>query len=226
MKKTIIITERQLHDILEVDISSLNKKGSEMPEFNGHTEISVGGKMGDNEFVDPITTDNYASKRYRNDNWGGTGKSRALMVNCNTDNKKKIVEANSAGKNRTWMIPDEIYAKLQQNLQTFNGDKNVAGYDRLNNLVNNRNVAYSEMKRLKGFFENDAKNDPNHFNLIGGNEMQSWVNNTLNTFRSSVESDKANRSAMGFQNVYQKAGGTKETGNGQAHTNKNITYQE
>lgn len=228
MAKTIIISERQLNEILGADSSYLDNMEGDFQEFNAHTEVSVNGKLSDKTDGDPITGDEFASKLAKNDIWTGRGCGHGLVVNCGVDNKKKIVEANSAGQNRSWIIPDKIYNQLQQNLQMYNGDKNAAGFDRLNNLINKRDVEYSEMKRLKSFFDNEASADPNHFNLIGGNDMKVWVNNTLNSFRTSVESDKANRKSMGFQNVYQKAGGTKQSGNGQAHSpkNSNITYQE
>ena len=132
------------------------------------------------------------------------------------------------GQERTWTIPEELYSQLQNNRQMYNGNKNVSGWDRLNNLINQRNVKYNEMKRLKSFFDREAKNDPNNYNLIGGKDMEQWVQNSLKSYRGAVATDKASKSAMGFENVYQKAGGTKNVGNGQAHTKKNngITYQE
>lgn len=227
MGKTIIISERQLNEILGADSSYLDNMEGDFQEYNGNTEISVNGKLSDKSDGEPITGDDFASKLARHDIWTGRGRSYGLVVNCATNKKKKIVEANQSGKNRSWVIPDKIYSQLKQNLQMYNGDKNAPGYDRLNNLINKRDVEFSEMENLKDFFDNDAKNDPNHFNLIGGIEMQRWVDNTLNSFRSAIASDKANRAAMGFQNVYQKVGGTKDSGNGQAHSpkNSNITYE-
>lgn len=230
MSKTIIITERQLHEILGSNSSYLDNTEGDFNEYNGHTEISASGKLSDKTDAEPITTDEYTKNLAKRDNWFGRGKGNALVsLTCGIDKKKTLKEANSAAQGKTWYIPDDIYAILQQNLQNFNGDKNASGWDRLNNLINKRNVEYSEMKRLKSFFEGEGKNDQAQMNLIGGNRMCQWVKNSLNSFRTAVSNDKANRKAMGFQNVYQKAGGTKTSGNGLAHTpktNNGITYQE
>jgi hypothetical protein len=84
------------------------------------------------------------------------------------------------------------------------------------------------MKRLKNYFEKQGKKDQNAYNLLGGAKMEQWVQNSLKSYRGAIETDKANRSAMGQENVYQKAGGTKNSGNGKAHSKKNngITYFE
>ena len=219
MGKTIIITERQLQEIVGADSSYLDATDTDFNEFNAHTEVSTGGKLSIKKDSNPLTTDALASKMAKNPSWNIRGNTRSTPLNC-SKKKSKIDEANKAGENRTWAIPDDIYTQLQNNVVNYNGDKNATGWDRLNNLVNQRNVGYDEMRRLKNFFDNKAKNEPEHFNLIGGTKMRQWVDNSLNSFRSAVDSDKANRSQMGMQNVYQQAGGTKDSGNGQAHTPK------
>lgn len=224
MSKTIIITEQQLEKILGETFVYTNKTNSGFPEYNGHTEVSVDGKVSDEEHGEPVTTDDIAKNLAKRDQWVGRGK---IAVNCSVDKKKILKEENSAAVNKTWYIPDDIYMVLLENKKNYDGNRAAKGWDRLNNLIENRNVSYGEMKRLKNFFENEGKTDSFQYNLLGGNRMYQWVKNSLNSFRTAVSNDKANRKAMGFQNVYQKAGGTKQSGNGQAHTKKNnngITY--
>ena len=227
MGKTIIISERQLTEILGADSSYLDSMEGDFKEFNGHTEVSVNGKLSDKSDGEPLTTDEYGSKKMLTNGWGTTARQQPLVMNCGVE-KKTLVENLPMGQERTWTIPEELYSQLQNNRQMYNGNKNASGWDRLNNLINQRNVKYNEMKRLKSFFDREAKNDPNNYNLIGGKDMEQWVQNSLKSYRGAVATDKASKSAMGFENVYQKAGGTKNVGNGQAHTKKNngITYQE
>lgn len=229
MGKTIIISERQLNEILGADSSYLDNMEGDFKEFNGDTEVSVSGKLSKKKDGDPMTGDDYASTLSKTYGFNGTSRHQPLVMNCSAEKKKTLSENVPMGQGRTWTIPEELYSQLQNNCRMYNGDKNAAGWDRLNNLINQRNIKYDEMKQLKSFFEREGKKDINNYNLIGGEKMEQWVQNSLKSYRGAVESDKANRAAMGFENVYQKAGGTKNSGNGQAHTKKNnngITYQE
>ena len=228
MGKTIIISERQLNEILGADSSYLDNMEGDFKEFNADIEVSAGGKLSNKTDSKPITGDEYTSMLSKTYGFNGTSRHQPLVMNCSTDKKKVLSENVPMGQGRTWTIPDELYSQLQNNCQMYRGDRSAAGWDRLNNLVKQKNINYGEMKRLKNFFDKDGKNDPNNYNLIGGQQMEQWVQNSLKSYRGAVETDKASRAAMGFDNVYQKAGGTKNSGNGQAHTKKNngITYQE
>lgn len=228
MGKTIYISERQLREILGADSAYLDSMEGDFREFNGTSEVGVGGKLSNKTDAEPITGDEYASMLAPTNDWLNNGRRQPLVMNCEVEDDEQLVENAPIGQGKTWTIPDELYRQLQSNCQTYQGDKNAAGWDRLNNLVNQRNIKFSEMKRLKNFFDKEGKSDPNNYNLIGGKNMENWVQNSLKTYRGAVASDKANRAAMGFENVYQKAGGTKNSGNGQAHTKKNnngITFQ-
>ena len=229
MGKTIIITERQLRDILEADFSYLDKMEGDFNEYNAHIETMTGGKLSDKTDAKPLTTDNFTKMLSKTYGSSTVMQQEPRRINCSKEDKKKILSENlPMGQGKTWMIPDELYTNLQTNHQAYQGDRNAAGWDRLNNLIKQRNVKYGEMKRLKNYFEQQGKKDQNAYNLLGGAKMEQWVQNSLKSYRGAIETDKANRSAMGQENVYQKAGGTKNSGNGKAHSKKNngITYFE
>lgn len=224
MGKTIIISERQLYEIIGADPSYLDSMEGDFKEYNAGIETMVGGKLSDKTDSKPFTTDDYVkslSKTYG----GGIMQYAPKRTN---EQKKNLSENAPMGQGKTWMIPDELYTNLQSNHQAYQGGRNAAGWDRLNNLIKQRNVKYGEMKRLKNYFEQQGKKDQNAYNLLGGAKMEQWVQNSLKSYRGAIETDKANRSAMGQENVYQKAGGTKNAGNGKAHSKKNngITYFE
>jgi hypothetical protein len=188
----------------------------EFQEFNGHKEVSVNSKLSDKTDSKTITGDEFASNRNSSNYWNGLGKGHGIMVNCSKKKDKFIVEANSQLLHRTWIIPDNVYKQLQQNLINFNGDKNAAGYDRLNNLLNKRNVGYSEMKELKSFFENEAQDDPNHFSLIGGDDMRRWVDNSLGTARNAANTSKEQKKNLNLP--------TRKSPDMTKPKNSNITY--
>lgn len=211
MKKTIIISERQFKEILEGDFNYLSKGEAN----NGTTEVSLSSKIDSEDGMEesePLTGDEFASNRVTMNFWNGLGKGHGHIVNCGKKKEKFILETNSALKNRTWVIPDNIKKIMMQNLQQFNGDKNAAGYDRLKNLLNMQNVSYYELKRLKNFYDNMTNDNQNEFELYGGNKMKQWVNNTLSSSRDMIETDKESKEKMNKPNVYRSS-----------PTNKNVT---
>ena len=229
MGKTIIISERQLREIVGADPSYLDSMEGDFKEYNAGIETMVGGKLSDKTDADPLTTDGLTQMLSKTYGSSTVMQQEPRKINCSKEDKKKTLNENSPmEQGKTWMIPDELYAQLQNNSQSYQGDKNAAGWDRLNNLIKQRNVKYGEMKRLKNYFETQSKKDQNSYNLLGGAKMEQWVQNSLKSYRGAIETDKASRSAMGQENVYQKAGGTKNSGNGKAHSKKNnrITYFE
>lgn len=229
MGKTIIISERQLYEIVGADPSYLDSMEGDFKEYNAGIETMVGGKLSDKSDADPLTTDDLTQMLSKTYGSSTVMQQEPRTINCSKNVKKKTLSENSPmGQGKTWVIPDELYGQLQNNSQMYQGDKNAAGWDRLKNLIGQRNVKYGEMKRLKNYFETQGKKDQNAYNLLGGAKMEQWVQNSLKSYRGAIETDKANRSAMGQENVYQKAGGTKNSGNGKAHSKKNngITYFE
>lgn len=222
MGRTVIFTKRQIIEAIEADSSYFDDDNMDYQGYNGHTEVSTGGKTSNKKDAVPFTTDKFASELSPNAGFMKNRVNRAIPINCG---KKKVnlTEENSEGENRTWKMPDDVYTQLQYNASNYNGDKNADGWDRLNNLIKNPNISYDEMRRLKNFFDNHAKDEVEHYKLICGDKLKPWVNNSLKSFTGSIASDKENRSNMGELNVYQKAGGTKDSGNGQAHTSSNIT---
>ena len=221
MGKIIIITEKQLKEIAGADSSYLDSIDNDLDVNMGHTETFADGGP-----IDTIkgrgknmTGDKKVKNTAKNPSWSNRGVTKSLPLTCGKK-KNKIVEANRDGENKTWRIPDEIYRTLQTNASSFNGDKNAAGWDRLNNLIKNPDVSYDEMRRLKNFFDTKSKNEPEHYQMICGDKLKPWVDNSLKSFTGSIQRDKENRSSMGQSNVFQKAGGTKNSGNGQAHTQK------
>ena len=107
MKKTIIISERQFKEILEGDFNYLSKGEAN----NGTTEVSLSSKVDSEDGMEesePLTGDEFASNRVTMNFWTGLGKGHGHIVNCGKKKEKFILETNSALKNRTWVIPDNI----------------------------------------------------------------------------------------------------------------------
>lgn len=116
-----------------------------------------------------------------------------------------LTEENSELKNRKFPLAKGIRKHLQEVLDNYHGDTTVDGYQRLNNILAMDGIAYSEMKRIKNFFDNyEGPKDNPEYILNGGDEMRLWVDNTLNTARQAVYNFKQAKKEAGINNAFRK----------------------
>ena len=117
-----------------------------------------------------------------------------------------ITEENKELKNRIFPLSKGIKKHLQNTLTNYSGDKTIDGYKRLNNLLNTKGgISYSEMKRIKNFFDNYQGTDKSfEFILNGGEPMKMWVNNTLYSATKAIHDFKQAKKDAGMQNAFIK----------------------
>lgn len=114
-------------------------------------------------------------------------------------------DGNKELKNRTFSLGKGIRKHLTSILQSYDGDKTIEGYKRLNNLLSMDSISYNEMKRLKNFFDNYKGTNNNIIYLLnGGDEMKNWVNNTLNSATTAIRDIKQHKKDMGMENAFIK----------------------
>ena len=113
---------------------------------------------------------------------------------------------NSELKGRFFPLGKGIRKHLEQTLASYDGDKTIIGYKRLNNILSMENgISYSEMKRIKNFFDNYTGSDKSvDYILNGGTPMKLWVENTLNTATSAIEGFKQAKKDAGIENAFRK----------------------
>lgn len=117
-----------------------------------------------------------------------------------------FVNENKELNNRTFPLADNIRKHLQHTLDTYDGDKTVDGYKRLNNVLDMNTITYQEMKRIKNFFDNFKGTDKSvEFILNGGEPMKTWVNNTLNTATKAIHDFKQAKKDAGISNAFIKS---------------------
>ena len=108
-------------------------------------------------------------------------------------------------KNRKFPLPKGVRKYLVTILNNYNGDKDVEGYKRLNNILEMNGIKYQEMKRLKNYFDNfqgDIHSD--EYILNGGDAIKTWVNNTLNTATNAIRGFKQAKKDAGISNAFIK----------------------
>lgn len=119
-----------------------------------------------------------------------------------------LEDGNRELKDRMFFIPDGVRSHLQKTLEDYNedgADRSIEGYERLNNLLGSRYVAYNEMKRLKNFFDNyhGTTTNPTYI-LNGGSIMRNWVNSTLSLATTTVRRNKEAMRNAGKKNAFKK----------------------
>ena len=118
-------------------------------------------------------------------------------------------DGNSELKGKRFPLGKNIYAHLKETLDNYKGDKSIEGYKRLVNIINmNDNeggILYNEMKRIKNFFDNyNGSRDSVNYILNGGEPMENWVRNTLNTAIETVKGFKQAKAMGGLNNSFRK----------------------
>ena len=107
---------------------------------------------------------------------------------------------NSDLKDDKYPLPDTLVSKLTTNLQSLNpGDK---GYDRCNNMVNDGSITYSQAKKFKHELENELEDGD--YDVVGGDDVLNFINDSLARRRDGVHSSKKIRQNSGEENVFKK----------------------
>ena len=94
-------------------------------------------------------------------------------------------------------LPKTIVNYLQQCFDSANGHERIEGYKRNKELREKKTITYSQLKRMKNWFDNfNGNDDDKPFILNGGHYVKDWVNNTLTTMRDGVELGKEIKSIV------------------------------
>lgn len=218
-KKTIYLSESQIDEMIGQSGYFGKNSQSSIPAHSA-TETTTGEDAPND---DPIIADKVAYSLSTT----GLGNRRSGLY-CSKNNKKKIFEGgNKDLEGKTYKINDNLYSHLSGLKTQYRDFKDKAGYKTMENLLKNRQVNTNEMYRLKNRLEN-LGTDTDEYNMMGGDEMLTWINNELGRATGLSKKHKEMKSAMGFDNAYIKKH-SKNNG-GKAHTAKNdniinITYE-
>lgn len=225
-KKTLIITQKQLDEIVGGNSTYLDNVDSDFAQ-DAANKVYTGEKF-DNKDSEPITTDKFAKRIRRNYGYYGYGgrirSDVPLTITCSKGEWKKknlVKEENQDLKGTKFGVGQSVK------------DNMVAAADSAGaNAVKNGNISYenakvikTRMNKLQQQAQQGDANAQQKYEKMGGKLLQDTVTNKLDNATALSKRDKENRANMGFQNVYQKPGGTKQKKltmpNG---TNQVITY--
>lgn len=112
---------------------------------------------------------------------------------------------NSELRGKDFIVPDGMMKTLRTILNSHQGNHNVKYYQHLENIVNNGKIPYSDMKKIKHFFDTfQGKKDSEEYILNGGDAMRMWVNMTLGSAVQRIKDYKTAKKDAGIKNAFIK----------------------
>ena len=209
MSKTLIISKKQLDEIVDgTPYLDDNEKG-DMPQHMHLNQITTGGGVSPANSSDPSTGKGHSRPATTDDvagemgpptnNWslkGRTGQFGGIPIAAPLEEvySKKDFE-------------QKVLSEMNSELQNITMTATLPCED-----GTNINIIGKEGKLAK---------DKTLAKQRGDKETYNAISRVLDGRRAQIKAGKQARAAAGVPNQFQKAGGTKTTGNGQAHSKKN-----
>jgi len=112
--------------------------------------------------------------------------------------------ANKDLKNKKYRIPSHIKNQISRVLNNMNiQDEHKPGVKRAKDLSSSEEISYSQMKRIKNYFDKykgDGSDD--EYIMLGGDQTKKWINQTLTKDREQLRNDKKVRMDSGLENQF------------------------
>ena len=103
-------------------------------------------------------------------------------------------------KNDIYTLPTTLIKQLKSNLSSLTPtDK---GYKRCKNILSSGQLTHTQAKKLKHELENDMVES--EYDIIGGDEMLHFIDDTLNNRRNNIHTTKKRKMESGLSNQFKK----------------------
>jgi len=104
---------------------------------------------------------------------------------------------------RIAIIPDSLVKHLDDCFSTVQGNQNIEGYNRNQQLRQTKQATYQQIKRIKSWFDNfSGKKEDAPFILNGGDRMKIWCDEVLRVWRENDKNGKTIKMNAGMQNQF------------------------
>ena len=221
MGRKVYMTEEQLNEILSgayLDDYSSDGNVKDIAQDEVTTNPVKGGKG--------VTSDDFARTqarsvfmgRYR-DNGGIIPAAGALTM----EEKKNLDEIANSAKTKRYKVSGPLRDTMMRNYQSTGG--RTIGTKRLEKLLSDEGATENYLSNLLSDIK-AGQVSQDEIQLLGGKDFIDWMSRNIKNRQSMDAGMKKTQHDMGMENVYQKPGGSRNTG-GTAHTQKNngtITY--
>jgi hypothetical protein len=221
MGRKVYMTEDQLNEILSG--AYLDDYSSDGNIKDGdYTEVTTNPVKGG----EPVTSDEYAKERGARDIFMGRYRDLSGVypaAGALTLEKKNINEAADGVKNKKYKVSGPLRDKMMRNYQSTGG--RTIGTKRLEKLLSDEGASENYLSNLLSDIKSGNVSQE-EMQLLGGDDFVRWMDRNIKNRQTADAGIKKSQHDMGMDNVYQKAGGSRNNG-GTAHTPKNngtITY--
>jgi RPA family protein len=125
-------------------------------------------------------------------------------------NRKENKGGNSELHGKYWTCPEYVINALKTAVDRYESlnknDKNSEGYKRAKGILNNNLIEYSQMKRIKNWFDTfEGDHSDMEYRLNGGKTMHNWVDSTLNRETEAIKAPKKIKMETGLSNQFIKS---------------------
>ena len=104
---------------------------------------------------------------------------------------------------RIAIIPDSLVKHLNDCFTSVQGNQNIEGYNRNQQLRQTKQATYQQIKRIKSWFDNfSGKKEDAPFILNGGDRMKIWCDEVLRVWRENDKNGKTIKMNAGMQNQF------------------------
>jgi len=104
---------------------------------------------------------------------------------------------------RIAIIPDSLVKHLNDCFGSVQGNQNIEGYNRNQQLRQSKKATYQQIKRIKSWFDNySGKKEDAPFILNGGDRMRNWCDEVLRVWRENDKNGKTVKMNAGMQNQF------------------------
>ncbi len=104
--------------------------------------------------------------------------------------------------NTLYSIPNSLLDTIKVEIKKFNGNKKTKGYIAAFNMLNNRKLSFSNLKKIKHEYEQSGEITRK---LLGGEKMYVWIDTTLKQKSRSEKYRKIGKDRAGLDNAYRKS---------------------
>lgn len=221
MGRKVYMTEDQLNEILSGAYLDDYSSDGNIKDAD-YTEITTNPVKGG----EPVTSDEYAKERGARDIFMGRYRDLSGVypaAGALTLEKKNINEVADGVKNKKYKVSGPLRDKMMRNYQSTGG--RTIGTKRLEKLLSDEGASENYLSNLLSDIKSGNVSQE-EMQLLGGDDFVRWMDRNIKNRQTADAGIKKSQHDMGMDNVYQKAGGSRNNG-GTAHTPKNngtITY--
>ena len=123
--------------------------------------------------------------------------------------RKNNKGGNSKLQDQYWKCPDYVIENLVSAIKEYdntNNEGSTEGYKRAKGIVEDNNIKYNHLKRIKNWFDSfEGDHEDIEYKLNGGKTMHNWVDSTLNKETEAIKGPKKIKMKTGLTNQFLKS---------------------